>query len=56
VTGGPNRVVRFDSSALLRANLTERAAVLNSYVASGVMTIEEARAKEPIIYVGEVAQ
>jgi HK97 family phage portal protein len=56
VSGGPNRVIRFDSAALLRANLTERAAVLNSYVASGVMTVDEARSLEPIIFVGEVSQ
>jgi phage portal protein BeeE len=56
VSGGPGRVIRFDTSALLRANLTDRSRVLIDYVAAGIMTVDEARAKEPIIFVGEVAQ
>jgi hypothetical protein len=53
VTGG-GRLIRFDTSAFLRANLGERVSALTAYVASGVLTAQEARAIEPIVPEGDI--
>jgi hypothetical protein len=43
------RTVRADTSAWLRANLSERVAALTALLAAGVVTIAEARSLEPLL-------
>lgn len=50
---GTGRVVRFNTMGFLRANLGERVAAFTAYVAAGVLTVDEARALEPLVKVGE---
>jgi hypothetical protein len=51
-----SRVLRFDTNAFLRSNLTERVAALTAYVAAGIITPEQAAALEPMIRKGDVPQ
>lgn len=53
---GTNRRLRFDASAFLRANLSERVAALTAYVSAGVLTPDEAARLEPLIRRGDVPQ
>lgn len=53
---GSNRQLRFDTSAFLRANLSDRVAALTAYVAAGVITPQQAAALEPLIREGDVPE
>jgi HK97 family phage portal protein len=55
VSGG-NRELRFSTMGFLRANLAERVAALTAYVTAGIMTIDEARAIEPLVQIGDTPQ
>lgn len=50
---GSQRIVRFTTMSFLRANLAERVAALVAYVTAGIMTIDEARAIEPLVAIGD---
>jgi phage portal protein BeeE len=53
---GTTRVLRFTTMSFLRANLNDRNAALTSYVASGILTIDEARALEPLVQIGDTPE
>jgi HK97 family phage portal protein len=53
---GERRQIRFETSAFLRANLAERVAGLTAYVAAGILTVDEARAMEPLVEIGKVPE
>lgn len=53
---GERRQIRFDTSAFLRANFSERVAGITAYVAAGILTVDEARAIEPMVPLGRIPE
>lgn len=53
---GASRQLRFDTSAFLRANLSDRVTALTAYVAAGVITPEQAADMEPLIRKGDMPE
>jgi HK97 family phage portal protein len=51
-----SRVLRFDTTAFLRANLTDRVNALTAYVTAGIITPQQAADMEPMIRKGDVPQ
>jgi hypothetical protein len=54
--GSTRHIVRFDVAAFTRAELAERVAALTAYVTAGILTIDEARAHEPLIREGVIPE